>query len=132
MWAHAAIMTIQKKVTKAEIDPILTRIGNDLKDTPLRVLGLQIIGMMGPEAKKHAWTTVEASIADPDIEVSVAAIRCCVAMHAIEAKSHLKRIFDNPKTNDIVHLAAAEALDAFEAFEKMQQEKKDKKFDDKK
>jgi hypothetical protein len=135
MWAHAAIMTIQRKVTPEQIKPILKRM-ND-KDTQLRLLALQIVGMMGPEAKKHALETVEIAIHEPDIEVGVAAIRCCVSMHAIEVKSSLKRIYDNPKANDALHFAAAEALDAFEGFEKMQQEKekndkKDKKSDDKK
>ena len=130
MWAHAAIMTIHKKVTKAEIEPIRKRISD--KDTALRLLALQIIGMIGPEAKDFVYSDVRDLFNDPEISVGVAAIKACVAMHAVEVKPYLKQIYDNPKANDALHFAAAEALDAFEGFEKVQQdkeknEKKDKK-----
>jgi hypothetical protein len=125
MWAHAVIMTIHKKVTEEELNPILKRLSD--KDTQLRVLALQIIGMLGPEAKPLGLPAVRDLIHDPEISVGVAAIQTCVSMHAIEVKPYLQRIYDDKKANDALHFAASEALDAFELMEKMEKEKKDKK-----
>jgi HEAT repeats len=134
IWTHAVIMTIQQKITPQHIKPILKRV-ND-KDTSVRLLALQIIGMMGPDAKPLALPEVRDVFRDPEISVGVAAIHTCVAMHAIEVMNDLQKIYDDKKANDALHYAAAEALDAFVEFEKAQQEKdkkaKDKKADDKK
>jgi hypothetical protein len=139
MWAHATIMTIQKKVTPGEINPILKKLP-DNNETDLRLLALQIIGMLGADAKPLALPDVLSLIkGDPEIGIRVAAIQCCVSMHAIEIKPVLQKIVDDKKSDDVLHDAALLAIETLDLQEKMlrehekkEKEKKDKKGDDKK
>lgn len=133
MWAHMTLMTIQKKITPEHIDPITNRLTH--KDTPVRLLALQLICMAGPDAKKHAWLQVQSAVNDSEVSVGVAAINTLVCLHAIESKSRLQLIVDDKKSDDHLHDAALLAVETFTAFEKQQEKEKnekDKKGGDKK
>lgn len=134
IWAHAVIMTIHKKITPKHLNPILE--GLTHKDTPIRLLTLQIVSMAGPDTKPLAIDVVKSAVRDGDVTVGVAAVRTLVAIHALETKPMLKALYDDEKTNPTLHFAVAEALDAIEGYEKEKEkkdkEKKDKKSDDKK
>jgi hypothetical protein len=125
MWTHAVIMTIHKKISPKHMNPILNRL--TLKDTPVRLLALQIIAMAGPEAKPLALPAVLSAVRESEVSVGVAAIQTLVAIRAYEAKSTLKSIVDDKKSDDHLHDAALAALETFELHEKMEKEKKDKK-----
>ena len=98
----------------------------------IRVLALQIIAVLGPDAKQYALDDVKDAIRDPEIPVGVAAIHTGMSMHAFaELKPLLLLIYEDKKANETLHYAASEALDAIVAHEKMEREKQDNNKDKK-
>jgi hypothetical protein len=125
LWAHAAIITLHKKVTAQEFSPIVKRV-NSKEPAPVRMLALQLIGMTGPEGKPMAIKEVIETVHDAEIPVGVAAINCLVSMQAWETKPMLKKIVDDKMSNDVLHDAALTALNAFAQQEKFIEEMKAK------
>jgi hypothetical protein len=138
MWTHAAIMTINKKVDKANIDAIKQYI--HASELPVQLTCLQLLSLGGPDAKPHAIKEVRGLVEaamrekakDTEITVGIQAIQTLVAMKAYECRSLLKAITDDKNSHDNLHNASVAAQYGLDLMEKADKAAKEKKGDDKK
>jgi hypothetical protein len=123
IWTHATIMTVLKKVTKLNLDPVISRLKH--KDPAVRVQALTVIGLGGKDSRPIALSAVRSAVEDKDTNVGVAAIVALVQMDAVECVPMLEKIEEDKKANEALKATASNALDEFHK-RKLEGEKKDK------
>jgi hypothetical protein len=122
--AHATIMTLTEKVTKAHIDPMIDFLKH--KDDTVRFEALRIIALGGKDAKPYALPAVVELLRDPDLAMVEAAIDALPHLYAFEAMDALKKIADDKKSDPTIVEAARESLQLLEDGLVLEKTKKDK------
>jgi HEAT repeat protein len=121
LWAHMAIMTAQQKITDEQLGAVAKMLKHP--DVMIRLQATQALGMAGPLGKSAVPPLISA-LGDADPQVVGGSIVALARIESVSAVPPLRQLVNDPKQDDVIKKAAADAIDHIQNGKKKVEMKK--------